>query len=103
MPRGSETACGNDCGEMASGKHGIPIGRRTCDVVANDYEGEWDPMPSCERCHKVHAKAGPAGLEAYLEATKDIRDKLAAARVALRTIAGNALQTVEEIGLNPWP
>lgn len=95
---GADRSCGNECGELASGRHAIPIGRRTCDVVANDYTGAWDPMPVCERCHTVHAKAGPAGLEAYLEATKDIRETLRAARLVLIDVAGRATNAIDELG-----
>lgn len=88
---------------MASGRHGIPFDPRTVEPIANEAEGEWVAYASCERCHDVHKAGGPAGLEAYLKATGSLREALAKARTALRSIAGTALQTVEDIGENPWP
>lgn len=95
---GRDGPCGNDCGDEASGRHSIPVSVRTCEVVANDYAGEWSPMAVCERCFTVHERAGPAGLEAYLKATEDLRRDLSTARAHLQMIRGKANDALREIG-----
>jgi hypothetical protein len=95
---GRHGPCGNECGEEISGRHSIPVGVRSCEVVANDFFGEWSPMAVCERCYKVHERAGPAGLEAYLEATADLRRDLSTARAHLQMIRGKADDALGEIG-----
>jgi len=102
-PTGAERACCMDCGDLASGHHGIPFDPRMVEPVANDAEGEWVAYASCERCHDVHAAGGPKGLDAYLKATASLREALAKARNALLIVQTKAEKTLEEIGDSPWP
>lgn len=74
------------CGGPADGRQGLPVdtnGR----IVHNGYTGEWGGVPACHPCFIVHKAAGPVGLEAHLEATKELRDRLAYYRKAIQEIA----------------
>ncbi len=70
-----------------------------CDIVANDYPGEWAGKPACRTCYDVHSAAGPLALEAHVKATETLRKELEESRRVLIVARDQILRGMEEMGL----
>jgi hypothetical protein len=87
------------CGLPATGRHGLPVDASAA-IVSNNFAGEWVAMPACEGCHAVHAAAwdrGPVVLEAHVKATKDLRERIAEARLSFRRLRDHARHAMDRL------